>query len=167
MNKKTVKLIQYKYPIVVLIILILIYTYLNIPDNVQRGGAVSNGTIIKLLILLLPVFLLVPLGSAMRDYYFVYPYVTMWDMGQGFFSGYRKAALAPSGTIDENDLRLYSDINRISSKPTEPLYIHANYFCEVARPCNCCLIDDYVKYFPKGTCKSTPSSSSMPSFKSR
>jgi hypothetical protein len=100
MNKKTINLLTDKLPIVSVIILILIYIYLSIPDNfvLQLGGAP---------VLALPkktpamykfrwVFIIIPVLLLMHLIYSIYytriyiPSLPMWNIGIDFFGNFQK-----------------------------------------------------------------------------
>jgi hypothetical protein len=110
-----------------------------------------------------PILLIVVAG-----YYAYFTHVTManltvWDLGLDFFSNFQKQYLIAAGqqispidyTYDvsatmkssQPDLSKFFNMIQLTGNPLSAMYIKGQYFCNTARPCNCCLEDGYAKYF--------------------
>jgi hypothetical protein len=175
MNKKLQNLLLEKFSIISVIILVLVYIYISIPNDIlaQKGGATTfkmppNVPMLykyRFVFVALP-FLLVGLIAFYAYYYYVtLPSVTFWDLGSGFFSSFQKQFSKlvstskaykdrqlpnyKSGTPDgaDNDMSKFFNIIRYAGDPLGGLNLPATYFCSVARPCGCCNDNDYLKYF--------------------
>ena len=100
MNKKTIHLLTNKLPIVSVIILILIYAYLSIPDNfvIQLGGAPvlalprKTPAMYKFrwAFIIVPVLILLHLIYSIYFTQFYLPSLSMWDIGIDFFGNFQK-----------------------------------------------------------------------------
>ena len=101
MNKKIVHLLATKLPIVSVIILILAYAYLSIPDNcVLQVGGVDVANTFKLpkntpwkykyrwVFVLIPVLIILHLIYSVY-YYFHVKSLTIWDLGKDFFAQFQ------------------------------------------------------------------------------
>lgn len=175
MNKKLQSLLLEKFSIISVIILILIYIYISIPNELlmQKGGAKTfkmppNVPILykyRFVFVFLPFLLL-----GLLAYYAYYTHVTipsasLWTIGLDFFSRFQeqyinlvendksyKGNKLPSykskdpDTTDDNMLKFFNII-RLAGDPLSGLYIPAQYFCNVARPCGCCNNNNYLKHF--------------------
>jgi len=97
MNKKLTHLITNKLPIITLLILILSYAYLSIPNNyvLQVGGMVVANTFplpknvpwkykYRYLLLAIPIMLLIYFITTVV-FYNSYSKMSIWDMGKEFF----------------------------------------------------------------------------------
>jgi len=101
--------------------------------------------------------------------------LTIWDLGLDFFSNFQKQHKAAIvAKIDKDDINYNYDpepamleaqpelakmfnIIKLTANPLSALYIKGQYFCNSARPCNCCLDDNYTEFF--FNCVNNPDSS--------
>ena len=183
MNKNLKNTLITNFPVISIIILGLIYFYLNAPDNTleQKGGGEKTFAYppntpflykYRFAFVALPFLLLLLIA-----YYAYFTYVTVatltpWNFGHDFFSNFQKQhAIATKKKITPIDytysvsedmkekqpeLAKFFNMIQLTGNPLSGLYIKGQYFCSVARPCNCCLDSNYRKYFFEcGT--STPS----------
>jgi hypothetical protein len=175
MNKKIQSLLLEKFTIITVIILVLVYIYISIPNDIlmQKGGAPTfkmppNTPMLykyRFAFIALP-FLLLGLAAYYAYYAHVtLPSLTVWDLGHDFFANFQKQYIAlvanggitadspptyasdiPEGVADKDQLAFYNTI-QISADPLSGLYTKAQYFCGAARPCGCCTDNKYLKYF--------------------
>jgi hypothetical protein len=91
--------------------------------------------------------------------------ITIWSLGLDFFANFQKQYKAAiDASVDPKDLDYtyqvlpktakenpefakFINMIQIASDPLAGLYLKSQYFCNAARPCNCCLDDNYTKYF--------------------
>jgi hypothetical protein len=177
MNKKLKNIIINYYSIISIIILGLIYLYLELPENilVQRGGGNKNWDYPPNIPLMykyrygfvsVPILLLGVIGYYAYFNYVVVPKTNVWDIGHNFFSKFQQQYLIartdPSIGVDrinykysippemkkaQPDLYKFFNMIQLSGDDKSGMYIKAQYFCNSSRPCSCCLDDNYVKYF--------------------
>lgn len=173
MNKNLKNTIITNFPILSIIILGLIYLYLELPENVleQRGGEKtfnypSNIPFMYKYRFAFVAFPILLFFAAM--YYAYFTHVTLanynvWDLGLDFFANFQKQykiavsqELTPIDyTYDVNDamkstqpdLAKFFNMIQLTGNPLSAMYIKGQYFCNSIRPCNCCLEDGYVSYF--------------------
>ena len=175
MNKKIKNILINNYPLISIVILGLIYLYLNTPNNIleQRGGEPTfdyppNTPFLykyRFGFVAFP-FLLVCLTIYYAYFtYVITPNYTIWDLGLDFFSNFEaQYKIAVSQDISQDDINykyqipesmkksqpeLYKFFNMIqlTGSPLSGLYLKSNYFCNSSRPCSCCLDPAYTKYF--------------------
>lgn len=135
MNKKIVHLLTNKLPIVSVIILLLAYVYLSIPDNyVLQVGGVALANTYKLpksipfkykyrwVFVLVPVLVLIHL---IYSIYFVthLSSLTMWDAGKDFFQQFQLQANAALKAlqVSTDDPTAANKLNYESLDPSDPL----------------------------------------------
>jgi hypothetical protein len=114
MNKKLIHLITNKLPVISVIILILAYIYISIPDNyiVQFGGA-NNLALPKRtpfiykfrwVLVILPILLFIHLIYSIYFTQVYAPSLTLWDLGKEFFKQFQvqiaKAVALKGGVAD-------------------------------------------------------------------
>jgi len=178
MNKNLKNSLIHKFPIISILILILIYVYLNLPDfnPTQIGGKPTYKLPpftpwlykYRFAFVALPILLLILLIWQIYYSESVVINYDMWDMGSDFFSNFQKQfkSLKEGGyepTYDtytssklptdkqkkemtEDQLELINFL-QISQDPRGALYSKTQFFCNAARPCNCCLDNKYTKEF--------------------
>jgi len=174
MNKKLKNTLINNYPLISIIILCLIYLYLNAPDNIleQKGGEPEfdyppNTPLIYKYRFAFVAFPFLLIGLIMYYAYFTHvvsPSYNMWSLGLDFFSNFQtqyNIAVADPNNIspaDINyrytitpsmtpDMKKFFNMIQLTGDPLGGMYIKAQYFCNSARPCNCCLNNSYTKYF--------------------
>jgi hypothetical protein len=185
MNKKLIHLITTKLPIVTLLILILSYAYLSIPNNyaLQVGGMTVANTFplpknvpwkykYRYLLLAIPIMLLIYFISTVLFYNKVTK-MTTWDMGKEFFYEFQqqvKNAVQQGAVEDANaksfnykkikiedapdaNIKKLFNIITLAGDPSSQLSKESQYFCSTYRPCGCCEMDAYKKYFKTNKCK--------------
>jgi len=175
MNKNLKNTIIHKFPIISILILILIYIYLNFPNNInsilqpqQKGGVPLfelppytpmlykyrfGFVVLPILLILLIIYYIYYINQVVKKY-------TVWDLGLDFFSNFQKQyndIVKLNGDPEDykqlnnpnntKDQKAYYNILAITADPLGGLYTKAQYFCNAARPCNCCLDNNYTKYF--------------------
>lgn len=177
MNKKLKNTIINYFPIISIILLGLIYLYLELPENilVQTGGANKTWDYppnipymykYRYGFISIPILLIGVIGYYAYYHYVVLPRTNIWDLGLDFFSKFQEQYLIavkdksigitkinyqfPIPEEMKNaqpDLYDFFNMIQLSGDPKSGLYIKAQYFCNSSRPCNCCLDDNYTKYF--------------------
>jgi len=181
MNKNLKNTIINKFPIVSILVLILIYIYLNLPNDInsilnpkQIGGKPAYELPpftpwlykYRFAFVVLPILLLLLLIYYIYYSQVVVPSYSMWDMGHNFFSNYQKQTknlvkggytpvyntyknLPDAKAMEEMtpDEKALINILQLTQDPLSGVYTKAQYFCNAARPCNCCKDDLYVKQF--------------------
>ena len=175
MNKKLVNILTNKLPIIACVILILMYTYLCIPDNyiIQLGGAKNAIPMPKnvpfkykyrWLFVVIPILILIHLIYSIYYFYHIKS-LTTWDIARDFFSQFQGQANIASkkgmkldytngDTIDpavEPDLARFVNFLKLAGDPRAGLYNFSQYFCNSFRPCSCCHDDNFLQYFSNGT----------------
>jgi len=184
MNKKLIHLITTKLPIVTLLILILSYAYLSIPNNyaIQVGGMTVANTFslpknvpwkykYRYLLLAIPIMLIVYIiiGINFRSKIIA---INTWKNGQEFFSQFYNtvidAVTAGDVTGGESATFYYEELKdketstpeiaklfnfiQLTGNPFGNLYKESQYFCNTYRPCSCCDLPGYQKFFKTNKC---------------
>ena len=154
MNKKTIHILTDKLPIVSLIILILAYVYLSIPDNyvLQIGGTVVANTFklpenipwkykYRWLLIGIPIFLIFSIifSNVSRS---KIASLTIWDQGKDFFNQFQKEinVAVTNGQIESADKKNlhYSklDLTEDLKKTYPSTYKLFNVIMQAANPNN-------------------------------
>jgi len=115
MNKKTIHILTHKLPIISIIILILAYAYLNIPENyvLQLGGSVPGKNLIPLpnntpwkykyrwVLVAMPfLIIIITIYAAIKSQKL--KSLTLWDLGGDFFYQFQKQVnnAVKSGSVE-------------------------------------------------------------------
>ncbi len=174
MNKNLKNTLILNYPIICLIILGLIYLYLEFPNNIfkQTGGDNDrswdyppNTPSLYKYRFAYAIFPFLLLGVTLYYAYFTHvlvPSIDFWSLGHHFFANFQaqyiEAKKDPSlaGNINDEfevpkgtpaDLQKMFNIIKLTGNRYGQVYTKAQFFCNASRPCSCCNDDKYVKYF--------------------
>jgi hypothetical protein len=177
MNKNLKNTIINNYPIISIIILGLIYLYLELPNNIlkQTGGGEKTWTYppntpslykYRFAFVTLPILLIILIIYYAYYTYAIVPTVSVWDLGLEFFANFQKQfkiavenpAIGKSSINykfeitdkmkkSEPELAKFFNMIQLTNNPLSTLYVKAQYFCNTTRPCSCCLDDNYTTYF--------------------
>lgn len=175
MNKNLKNSLILNYPIISLIILGLIYLYLEFPNNIleQTGGDERswdyppNTPYLYKYRFAFAIFPFLLIGVMIYYAYFTHVVVAntnFWSLGHDFFANFQMQYMLASkdptlaGNINESyelpqnpppppDLQKMFNIIKLTGDKTGQAYTKAQFFCNAARPCSCCNDDSYVKYY--------------------
>ena len=173
MNKNLKNSLILNYPIISLIILGLIYLYLEFPNNIleQTGGDdrswdyPPNTPYLYKYRFAFAIFPFLLIGVIAYYAYFTHVVVAntnFWSLGHDFFANFQMqyilakkdpelaAEINDEFEVPKNappDLAKMFNIIKLTANPRGQAYTKAQFFCNAARPCSCCNDDSYVKYF--------------------
>jgi hypothetical protein len=177
MNKKIKNTIINYYSIISIIVLGIIYLYLELPNNilVQKGGGDKNWDYppnipymykYRYGLVSIPILLIGLIGYYAYYYHVVISQLSVWDLGYDFFSKFQSQyllaikdpnigieqinyqySIPPEMKKAQPDLYKFFNMIQLSGDSKSGLYVKAQYFCNSTRPCSCCLDDNYVRHF--------------------
>ena len=177
MNKKFVHILSNKIPMISIILLILIYVYLNIPDDftIQLGGAPPAGNIplpkntpfiykFRWLFVAIPFLILGVIINSIVYSRNVEP--SLWDSANAFLYNFakqdqiaKKANLkitlqsVPKDIATDAEQLKYINMVQLTKFDKSGLYPYAQFFCNAYRPCSCCLEPEFKKWVDKSGSK--------------